>query len=119
MNPQDLEMYLQNMGLGGGRMRRPMPPGIQNMMRRPMQNGSLLGNSQLPPQLNNMPIEQILAQVINNGGGGGGNGGGGGLPPTMPPGLPPRMPPGLPPMPMRPPPRTFTPQPVRPPIRRS
>lgn len=116
MNPQDLEMYLQNMGMN--RMRRPVPPGMRNMMSRPMPNGSLLGNSQLPPQLNNMPIEQILAQVINSGGGGnggggggGGNGGGGGLPP------------GLPPMPMRPPPQMMrpppmTPQPVRPPIRR-
>ena len=112
MNPQDLEMYLQNMGMGGvgmGRMRRPMPPGIQNMISRPMPNGSLLGNSQLPPQLNNMPIEQILAQAIGGGGGGGGGNGGG---------LPPDLPPGMPPMPMRPPPRTFTPQPVRPPIRR-
>ena len=106
MNPQDLEMYLQNMGMGGMRMGRGrMPPGMQNMMRRPMPNGSLLGNSQLPPQLNNMPIEQILAQAIGGGGGGGGGNGGG-------------MPPGMPPMPMRPPPRTFRPQPVRPPIRR-
>ena len=109
MNPQDLEMYLQNMGIGGmgrmGGMRRPMPPGIQNMMSRPMPNGSLLGNSQLPAQLNNIPIEQILAQALA-GNGGGGNGGGGGLPPGMP---------NLPPMPMRPPP--MRPQPVRPPIR--
>lgn len=114
MNPQELEMYLQSMGGMGNMdgmgammrrpmMRRPMPPNMQNMLR----SGSLLGNSQLPAQLNNIPIEQVLAQVVGASGGGGNGGGGGGGGFGGMPMPPPRQ---VPPVPMMPRPAMPPPQ---------